>query len=498
MLQTSYFLIIVLFLLFSPKSCSRCNVPHPNTIKRDINGIDSKVFKSQSQEDTFLLTVFDFPENGTYIEAGALDGVKFSNTYAFWKAFGWSGLLVEPNPISFQRLQSNRRQDKLVNSALCTQNSADPLSETNRLRLLSHGMKPCESGFLHFLYYNRTRAAVSGFLEFMSDGFWKSWFQNSEIPFSLICIPCTSLQSIFDRNDITCVDFVSLDVEQAEYSILQGIDFNKFRASVWLIEAGPPEKDENIRQILQQNGYIYLGLLSRSLWFVSKEKYFLQNDLQDRFNHLTLKNVSQKEKGEANRHVIEVKTSCGTGGVTDCLRESFVEVSLPLVSRNLVRTSKIKGFKTECFGNTRTVIRADADDMRKMNWSGQNISVCFKDFCSTVCVSNTSITLPNPSFCHVENMWLTGSYDLFNETDYIRTFVSDRHQIPKRVEIQNEGLVENAIISPSRWPYAYYHVFFDTLMNVFTALPYYRARNFSFVTNVPESAYAIGNDEPPW
>ena len=68
--------------------------------------------------------------NGFFIEAGAYDGVKFSNSLLFemryekmaqvsrvifsciplWNRHDWSGLLVEPNPDAFQNLTEKQRK----------------------------------------------------------------------------------------------------------------------------------------------------------------------------------------------------------------------------------------------------------------------------------------------------------------------------------------------------------------------------------------------------
>ena len=41
---------------------------------------------------------------GTFVELGAFDGVKFSNTLMLEKCFGWQGLLIEEHPHRSQAL----------------------------------------------------------------------------------------------------------------------------------------------------------------------------------------------------------------------------------------------------------------------------------------------------------------------------------------------------------------------------------------------------------
>ena len=59
---------------------------------------DSEHKKSQSGEDTMLLKWFSNLCGGTYVELGALDGVRFSNSYLFHFTRDWKGVLIEIMP----------------------------------------------------------------------------------------------------------------------------------------------------------------------------------------------------------------------------------------------------------------------------------------------------------------------------------------------------------------------------------------------------------------
>ncbi len=48
-------------------------------------------------------------KRGFFIEAGAYDGERLSNTLLFEIKHQWSGLLVEPNPEAFQKLKHKNR-----------------------------------------------------------------------------------------------------------------------------------------------------------------------------------------------------------------------------------------------------------------------------------------------------------------------------------------------------------------------------------------------------
>ena len=47
-------------------------------------------------------------KNGFFIEAGANDGITYSNTLYFEKYYNWSGILIEPIPELVKRCRVNR------------------------------------------------------------------------------------------------------------------------------------------------------------------------------------------------------------------------------------------------------------------------------------------------------------------------------------------------------------------------------------------------------
>ena len=107
--------------------------------------------KSQDKEDQYVVRkYFKGLCGGTYLELGALDGVRFSNSHLFEFGFGWSGVLIEPNPASFAKLQQNRPNNMLHNFAVCN-----------------------SPRYVHFI--ESGDGAVTGILEFMAPSFRAAW-----------------------------------------------------------------------------------------------------------------------------------------------------------------------------------------------------------------------------------------------------------------------------------------------------------------------------------
>ena len=77
---------------------------------------------SQNNEEQTILQYFGLQPTGRFLDIGCHDGIHLSNTRALADK-GWSGVLVDPSPISFTRLMDNysdsdRNKFKLIHAAI--------------------------------------------------------------------------------------------------------------------------------------------------------------------------------------------------------------------------------------------------------------------------------------------------------------------------------------------------------------------------------------------
>ena len=89
--------------------------------------------------EKYLSTV----ENGTYIDAGAYDGVADSNTYFFYLNKGWTGYCLEPVPIIYKALTKYRSKDITLNCALSNDNEE---KEFTQVIFSDYGLYEGQSG----------------------------------------------------------------------------------------------------------------------------------------------------------------------------------------------------------------------------------------------------------------------------------------------------------------------------------------------------------------
>lgn len=193
---------------------------------------------------------------------GGFDGSKFSNSYAFHKGLNWKGILIEASPTNYALMVKNRPSEiATIHSAICSK-------ERN----------------LHFVNKS-SKGAVNGFVEFAAESFKKQWWTEEDIKNAMV-VRCRSLTTnlLETVGPNFHVDFFSLDVEGAEYEVLQSLDFSIYSFGVIFVEADShnAEKNNNVRKILEDNGYKFDGNTRNSDWFVNNNFDNIYKDLHRR------------------------------------------------------------------------------------------------------------------------------------------------------------------------------------------------------------------------
>eukprot|EP00525_Craspedostauros_australis_P012311 CAMPEP_0198110094 /NCGR_PEP_ID=MMETSP1442-20131203/2126_1 /TAXON_ID= /ORGANISM="Craspedostauros australis, Strain CCMP3328" /LENGTH=305 /DNA_ID=CAMNT_0043766019 /DNA_START=102 /DNA_END=1019 /DNA_ORIENTATION=+ len=214
---------------------------------------------SQSGEDKILMKWFKNLCGGTYIEMGALDGILFSNSHVFNKGLDWKGVLVEADPISYEKVLVNRPNELArIHAGVCL-----------------------EEQDLHWVQVRDT-PAVSGFLEFASEHFKATWWNKQLIDNALV-VKCRRLDKILQEavGDSFHFDFFSLDIEGAELLAVESLNFDQYQFGMILVEADGSNqlKDQSIKSILGRAGYDFVGTIERSNWFINKDFDLIYRDV---------------------------------------------------------------------------------------------------------------------------------------------------------------------------------------------------------------------------
>ena len=75
----------------------------------------------------------------------------------------------------------------------------------------------------------------------------------------VIKVPTKKLETIFDENNVTHINYLSIDVEGAEFEVIKSINFDKVFIDIIGFENNYPDSSINIIEYLKNNGFILVN-----------------------------------------------------------------------------------------------------------------------------------------------------------------------------------------------------------------------------------------------
>jgi FkbM family methyltransferase len=164
---------------------------------------------SQEGEDRILERYFGFRKQGFYVDVGAHHPHRFSNTHLFYKR-GWRGINIDAAPGSMEPFHRMRRRD--INLEI-------GIGET--------------SGLAKFFIFNEP--ALNTFDEEMA----KAHTQPGWHIVSAVEVKLETLGNILKEHIPvgSKIDFMTIDVEGRDLSVLKSNNWNEFRPELILVES---------------------------------------------------------------------------------------------------------------------------------------------------------------------------------------------------------------------------------------------------------------------
>lgn len=208
-----------------------------------------RTYFSQSGQDWYVDQVlFKERRAGIFVDVGGYDGVTGSNTLFFEVFRGWTGLLIEPVPALLAKATAVRR---------CACEGCVVSGDGAAVEFLT-----VEAGFLQMS--GRTGTYPMGILDRI-----RAHPDHRE---AIGQAESRMLGEILRDRGIHRVDFLSLDIEGAEFDVLRTFPFDAVEVSVWSIENRTGNAE--IHALMTEQGY-------RLVEFLGVDEIYCRSHLAD-------------------------------------------------------------------------------------------------------------------------------------------------------------------------------------------------------------------------
>lgn len=200
--------------------------------------------KAQVGQDLFVLAQLGMKRGGFFVEFGASDGLRRSNTHLLEKHFEWRGILAEPAKYWHPFLMKNR-------SAIIETNCV--WKESGKKLAFSECSSPEHSTIESFTgtdYHRERRKGVTSY-----------------------DVETISLNDLLQKHNAPSqIDYLSVDTEGSEFEILEKFNFQHHDVSIITCEHNYTPQRKRIYDLLVANGFErkYTELSRFEDWYVSR------------------------------------------------------------------------------------------------------------------------------------------------------------------------------------------------------------------------------------
>ena len=204
-----------------------------------------KNYYGQYETDKYIDKLFNFKTSGYFVDIGAFDGVSGSNTY-FFESRGWDGVCIEPIPSAYEKMVLSR-------SCECVQGVISDM-DTEHLDFVCVEGEPSMLSGIPDYFDSKHEKRIDD--EIVRDGGARKNITVKNYKF----------------NDIikqTRIDFLDIDTEGSESSIVMSIDFDKYDIGLIVVENN--FRDLMIHSCVTHSGrFRYIGSLGVNDFYVNK------------------------------------------------------------------------------------------------------------------------------------------------------------------------------------------------------------------------------------
>ena len=212
---------------------------------------------SQLSQDLFVSYFAELKKNGFFVEFGATNGVTLSNTYIFEKYCNWTGILAEPLPFWHNDLIKNRK---------CIIDKRCIFSESNLKKKFVNTYESPE---------------LSGLEDELKDySSMKDFNVEARKKKEIIIVKTVSLEDLLKEHKAPKkIDYLSIDTEGSEYTILENFNFKLYEISIITIEHNYiDDQRNNIKSLLEKNNFVrvFEKISRMDDWYINENNSVLK------------------------------------------------------------------------------------------------------------------------------------------------------------------------------------------------------------------------------
>jgi len=183
--------------------------------------------KAQIFQDLFVLFMTNEKKGGFFVEFGATNGITLSNSYLLEKSYDWNGILAEPARCWHADLRANRN---CKIETKCVWDKSGELLEFNEVTA-------------------QELSTIKAFSD--SDGHLIARQEGEVYPVETI-----TLDELLKQHGAPHeIDYLSIDTEGSELTILSSFDFSYYDIRIITVEHNYTHAREKIHELLILNGY---------------------------------------------------------------------------------------------------------------------------------------------------------------------------------------------------------------------------------------------------
>lgn len=199
----------------------------------------------QLRQDLVALFLADFRRDGYFVEFGATNGVKLSNSYLLERDHGWRGIVAEPAVDWHRKLRKAR--SCIIDTRCVWRTSGETLT------------------------FHVARAKTLSTIAEFSDGDQHAGKRREHRAIEVETVTLNDL--LAEHGAPAHVDYLSVDTEGSEFEILSAFDFSRHSFGFLSVEHNFTAQRAAIHALLERNGYrrILADVSQFDDWYVPLE-----------------------------------------------------------------------------------------------------------------------------------------------------------------------------------------------------------------------------------